>query len=622
MKKIIILLVSLAGFNSCNYLDIVPDNVATLENAFTMRNTAERFLFTCYSYLPNEGGIPSSPSLIGHEIWPLYTYTSNTTAYVRGEQNIVAPVLNWWDGLNGGIDMYQAIRDCNIFIDNIYSVPDMTMEEKQRWEAEVKFLKAYYHFLLMRMYGPIPIIRENLPIDAGLDEVRVSREPVDVGFNYIVQLLDEAIPHLPLIITDEGMELGRITRPIAMSIKAQVLVTAASPLFNGNSDYSTYIDKINGALFNPEFDNEKWRLAMEAAKAAIDICHEADLKLYKFQPGAGQRLSDTTVTQMSIRNVVAERWNSEIIWTWTGATATQTALTPRTWDPERSHDGMQGRYGPPLSFVSLFYTDNGVPIEEDKEWDYNGRFDLKVAGEADKYNIKQGYTTAKFHFNRENRFYASTGFDGGIWYGQGKFDDNDTWHLEGKEGQYTARQISNRYSPTGYWPKKLINYLNVIGVSSYSVVAYYWPNMRLADLYLLYAEAANEYLGPNDETFKYLDLVRERAGLPAVEDAWTMYSRNPTKIETKEGLREIIHRERRIELAYESKSLWDLLRWKKAQEELSKPVTGWDLFQPEAEYYYRETFIFERGFRQRDYFQPIREYNIVRNRNLLQSPGW
>lgn len=627
MKKLnfIIALVIIVGFGSCKkYLDIVPDNVATLENAFTMRNTAERYLFTCYSYLPNPGSIPSSPAFLGGgEIWPLYVYNGNSAKIARGEQNVIDPLVNYWDGRNGGDPLYEGIRNCNIFFENIYDVPDMDDIEKDRWVAEVKFLKAYYHFLLMRNYGPIPIIRENLPIDAGLEEVRVSREPVDSGFNYIVQLLDEAIPDLPLIITDEGSELGRINKPIAASMKAMVLVTAASPLFNGNTDYADYIDKKNGVLFNQNYEVEKWGLAMTAAKEAIDMSHEVGAELYKFVPGAGgQKISDTTVTKLSIRNAVTEKFNPEIIWTYTGAAATQTALTPRTWDPDRNHSSMQGRYGPPVNLNYLFYSNHGVPINEDKEWDYSGRFEIKTAGEEDKYNIKEGYQTVAMHFNRDPRFYASTGFDGGIWYGQGKYDDDNTWHLEGRIGGYTAKQVYNRYSPSGYWPKKVINYLNVIQNSSYSVTSYYFPLMRLADLYLLYAEAANEYQGPGQEVYTYLNKVRERAGLPTVEDAWTQYSRNPSKYQSKEGLREIIQQERRIELIYEAKGLWDLLRWKTAHIELSKPMLGWDLVQSEPELYYRETFIFQREFKKRDYFWPIREADIIQNRNLLQSPGW
>lgn len=608
--------------SSCNYLDIVPDNVATLENAFTMRNTAERFLFTCYSYLPNPGSIPSSPSFLSHEIFPLYVYDSNSATFVRGQQNLVSPVLNYWDGLNGGTSYYKALRDCNIFLENINNVPDMDDEEKARWAAEVKFLKGYYHFLLIQMYGPIPLIRENLPIDAGLDLVRVHREPIDEGFAYINELLEEAIPDLPLEIYDAANEAGRITQPIDSSVRAYILTTAASPLFNGNRDYVDYVDEKHGQLFNPEYSEAKWKLAMDAAKEAIDYCHAAGLRLFEVQRGVGQTMSDTTLTQLSFRNVITQKWNAEIIWTYTGAAATQTALTPRTWDPARNHDGMQGRYGPPLNLIEKFYSDKGVPLEEDKTYDYEGRFKLKTATAADKYNIKQGYTTVAMHFNRENRFYASTGFDGGIWYGQGKFDDNDTWHLEGRAGGFTSRQIGNRYTPTGYWPKKLINYQNVVNVSTYSVVGYYFPMMRLADLYLLYAEAANEYMGPNDESLEYVNRVRARAGLPTVEYAWTNYSNLPTKYQEKDGLRKIIRQERTIELAYESKGHWDILRWKEAMDVLNEPIMGWDIVQSDPELYYRETVVYERQFRIRDYFHPIREYNLVRNRNLLQSPGW
>src|SRR5699024_365307 len=105
-------------FTSCTkYLDIVPDNVATLENAFTMRNTAESYLFTCYSYLPKHGDLtPDAASLSGGDLWPLYTVTTNGARLARGEQNVVNPLLNYWSGRNSGTSLYQGIRDCNIFL--------------------------------------------------------------------------------------------------------------------------------------------------------------------------------------------------------------------------------------------------------------------------------------------------------------------------------------------------------------------------------------------------------------------------------------------------------------------------------------------------------------------------
>src|SRR5690606_13909502 len=115
-------------------------------------------------------------------------------------------------------------RDCNIFLENITSVPDMEEWEKALWTSEVKFLKAYYHFWLFRMYGPIPLIRKNLPISASVEEVQVPRNTVDECVEYIVTLLDEAAQGLPARVENEVSDLGRISQAIALSVKAEVLM--------------------------------------------------------------------------------------------------------------------------------------------------------------------------------------------------------------------------------------------------------------------------------------------------------------------------------------------------------------------------------------------------------------
>lgn len=84
------------------------------------------------------------------------------------------------------------------------------------------------------MYGPIPIIKENIPVSAGEDEVRVVRDKIDDIVTYIVSLIDESVEYLPLNIQNEAAEMGRITRPAAKAIKAKILAFAASPFFNGN----------------------------------------------------------------------------------------------------------------------------------------------------------------------------------------------------------------------------------------------------------------------------------------------------------------------------------------------------------------------------------------------------
>ncbi|HEY9560533.1 MAG TPA: RagB/SusD family nutrient uptake outer membrane protein, partial [Anseongella sp.] len=186
---------SFIGFSACNYLDVVPDNVATVEYAFRMRSQAEKYLFTCYSYLPKYGNWGNNPGLLtGDEIWLFFPYQTapnvsrppDVWEVARGNQNILSPYLDYWDGGNGGRSMFEAIRDCNTFLENIHSVPDMEEPEKKRWIAEVKFLKAYYHWFLFRMYGPIPIMDKNFPISSTPEQVQVYREPVDSVVNYIV----------------------------------------------------------------------------------------------------------------------------------------------------------------------------------------------------------------------------------------------------------------------------------------------------------------------------------------------------------------------------------------------------------------------------------------------------
>src|SRR5690606_33336262 len=190
--KIIMLVCVFASLGSCKkYLDIVPDNVATIEYAFRMRSTAERYLFTCYSYLPNLGDRYSNVGLYGaDEFWLSNDKTTwRTWNIAKGEQNINSPLFDNWNGLTNGTDFWEAISQCNVFLENIESVPDLEDYEKLKWISEVKFLKAYYHFQLLKSYGPIPIIDENLPISASGEEVRVFRRPVDEVFDYIVQLI-------------------------------------------------------------------------------------------------------------------------------------------------------------------------------------------------------------------------------------------------------------------------------------------------------------------------------------------------------------------------------------------------------------------------------------------------
>ena len=129
----------------------------------------------------------------------------------------------------------------------------MDDSEKNRWIGEVEFLKAYYHFYLIRMYGPIPIMDRYVPVSSSTEEMHPYRETLDSCFNYVTETLDKVIanPDVPAKIENEAEELGRVTVGMAKALKAKVLVTAASPLFNGNMDYEVIADNRGVKIFNP-----------------------------------------------------------------------------------------------------------------------------------------------------------------------------------------------------------------------------------------------------------------------------------------------------------------------------------------------------------------------------------
>lgn len=628
MKNIRVLtFITLFLVTSCSYLDVVPDNVATIDNAFSMRNTAEKYLFTCYSYLPKTGNHVYDPAVLGAgEMWSIRE-TWASLSVVRGFQNLVSPYFDYWNGSEGGTPLYHGIRDCNIFIDNINRVEELTEMERRRWIAEAKFLKAYYHYFLIRMYGPIPIMKENQPISAGVQEVRVYRDPVEEGIAYVAQLLDEAAVDLPERIEAEGTELGRITKVICLAVKAQVLTMNASPLFNGNPDYAHFTDDRGIKLFNDTYDHDKWRIAADALKAAIDLAHQVGHKLYFYKENDpnGAMVSERTNLKMNIRGAITEKWNPEIIW----ANPNDLVINQQS-EAQARLDGntpglasTSGILAPTLSIVETFYSKNGVPINEDRTWGYDRRYELRTATADDIHLIRDGYETVELHFDREPRFYGSLAFDGAIWYGQGRLSETDNWYVQAKLGQYSGGKPSNGYSSTGYWPKKLVNVGNVYSATnSYTVIPYPSPIIRLADLYLMYAEVLNEYDGPTEECYSYIDIVRERAGLKSVVESWNAYSSVPEKPYSKEGLREIIYQERKIELAFEGVTFWDVRRRKAALKEFNQPIRGWNLLQAAAIEYYNPTVLHVRQYQLRDYFWPVKEYDLIVNKNLVQNPGW
>jgi len=587
-----------------------------------------------------EGNLDGDAGLIsGDEIWSIVDrretknfWNGNMFDIARGFQNASSPYNNDWSG------MYEGIRACNIMLENIDKVPDLPEWEKLQWIAEVKFLKAYYHFHLIKKWGPIPLVKNNLSINASIDQVRVFREPIDDCFDYVLQLLDEAIPNLSLKVQSQD-ELGRITKPAAAALKAKIAVYAASPLFNNNQDQAGLLDKRGTKLFKTDKSadqvKKRWEDAVAACKEAISISDAANHILFTNQSRV--TVNDTIRLQMDIRNAITEKWNQEVIWAnaHTGFDANRSlqlaSAANLQWSQYPDIPYLFNHIQAPLKIVDQFYTNHGVPMDNDLDWLSTDRLGLRAGGSKERWYIRSGYTTAQMNFNREPRFYAWLGFDGGQWYGQKPETNNpvpgDLFWIACRAGGNQQKKGYDWGPVTGYYLKKLINYQNrQTSATGYDIIAYPWPMIRVADLYLLYAEAINELEGSSgahsEDLFKYIDAVRNRAGLPGVKLAWDTYSNAPGKYSTQQGMRDIIQRERMIELSFESNRYFDIRRWKKAATEYDKGIYGFKISASKPEEYYQKVLLATQRFGIKDYFWPIQISLIEQNPNLVQNIGW
>ncbi|SCM57596.1 putative protein {ECO:0000313/EMBL:EOS15738,1} [Petrimonas mucosa] len=654
MKSIIkysICLIFASLVMSCNYLDIIPDNIPTLDDAFANRYTAEQYLATCYWGLPKAAGWDQNPAFLGSmEIIMNPNFrTSGGMRHALGEDNPTSPVINYWGSTATAIrSLYAGIRECNTFLDNIGRVQDLKSDERDRMIAEVKTIKAWMHFYLITYYGPICPLRESTPINTSTTGIRVYREKIDDCFAYVLELLEEVIASdaLPDRITNRTTELGRFTQAVPYALKARVLTYWASDLFNGNTDYSTFRDHKGEPFFNQVKDPSRWSLAAEACKKAIEVCLANDIRLYQVEDYMQTKpMSDTTLLINTLRSAVSDQQNTnvELIFGNTGypcGSNVQRHCLPRF--EAGSAANATSRLAVPLHIVDLFYSSNGLPLEDDQGWlendKYNTRFEtLRVGDDMHRYVIQPGEVTSQVNFDRELRFYAALGFDRGKWYGNHynnePNNDAEAMFPMARFSEFSNRVANNEYNPTGYWPKKLVN-LNTRwrDANELTYLSYPYPDMRFADLLLLAAETINEStpgddnVAVNPEVYSYVDMVRERAGLEGIVETYQKYAiaDKKNKPMTKGGMREIIRRERKVELSLEGQDYWDQKRWKTAHIELNRNIQGWNVTaeDPSPSAYYVPTTIYTKRFTLRDYFAPIPESDLINNPQLVQNPGW
>ena len=293
-----------------------------------------------------------------------------------------------------------------------------------------------------------------------------------------------------------------------------------------------------------------------------------------------------------------------------------------------------------MKMVEMYYTANGLPIDEDPTWDYSGRFrNMTMESDQSTYAgvIPADTRVLAEHLRREPRFYADIAADR-TYFQRGPAKTN-AWStdynllVKAHQGESFGTQATyiNPREPqnlSGYWLKKGL--YSSIATRSYandyaSKGDDPYPVIRLADLYLWQAEAWNEYSGPSEKVYSALNKVRKRAGIPTVQESWSR-AKHPDEIKSQIGMRTIIQQETNIETAFEGRRYWNLLRWKEGAE-LGEPLKGWNIVGSTDEAFYNNwqgpvTVWSKRKFvAPRDYFFPIRSEERM-NAGIVQNPGW
>ena len=345
--------------------------MTTLNSIFETRDQADAWLKSCYIFLQDPvPSFSSNPAFSGSDelVTGVYLGTTLDGLNIRsGLQNSLDPYGDLWthymENGNGRDDFYTGINLCNVFIEKIDQVYNMEDSEKREWKAEVKALKAYMYFELIRRYGPIILVPENIDPNVDVSEMRIPRSHVDTCFAAVVQLCDEAARDLRPFNQKESSRRTYFCQEAALALKARALLYQASDLFNGNPDYTNFRNRIGEPLFSTEKDPEKWRRAAEAADTAIQVCLLNHRELVNNQVAATDLQSYMKNIEQS--TATFNYTNSEILFVVKKGTQNYDfypyTMPDITTDPNHLLEGTC--VSPSMKMVEMFYTKNGLPID-------------------------------------------------------------------------------------------------------------------------------------------------------------------------------------------------------------------------------------------------------------------
>ncbi len=560
-----------------DFLEKPPSVSVTIDTIFSKLEFAQRYLFSGYANLYY--GIRTdlgARNMINSCLLECLTDLDNSYLNWTGGPNI------YYSGVYDGsienaqaisskypfykVHIWQSIRIGYNFLKNIDRVPDADENTRKTMKAEARMIIANTYTDLYRHYGGgLPWLGRAVDVS---EELKFPRLTSLATLDSIIGLIDKAMPDLPWTIADASNWDGRFTQAAAMGLKARLLLFAASPVLNSDAPYLDGDAAQKKMSWHGKYDANLWKRAADAAKALID----------KAEATGNYKLVKTGNPRVDFRNAYTQRNNGEVLIStrveFRCATNLPWGMISQIWQ--------QGTSSPNYNYVEMFPMANGLAITDPGS----------------------GYLATNPYANRDPRLYETILTNGDAFQGR----TAELW-IGGRE-RLTAAAAKG---VSGHQLRKFI--LDQNTATSMGAITQ-WPSLRLAEIYLSYAEAINEFNnGPTAEAYRCVNLVRSRVNLGNL----------PANM-TKEQFREALLVERACEFGFEEVRWFDLVRWKR-EADFKKPLYKMDIVKTGNNFTYTKVEITPKRYWANNwspkwYFSAFPPDEVNKGYGLVQNPGW
>ncbi|OIP84397.1 MAG: hypothetical protein AUK44_02750 [Porphyromonadaceae bacterium CG2_30_38_12] len=620
MNKILVGLFLAIAIASCTddykfgntFLDKQPGEDITMDTVFSKAEFAQEFLWNSYSTLfyglnydwsPRGNAMGMGlPESLTDNFQSYLAWDNVNKIYYTGKYNASAENNSsaYHYTLEGS---WIGIRSAYIFLENVDRVPDMDATTKARLKGEAKMIIACHYADMYRHFGGLPLVKKAFTTQ---DDLKIPRATAKETLKFITDLCDDALAVLPwkLPAADVAKWDGRFSGGAALGLKIRMLLFAASPLLNDDVPYYTEksyesIDKFH--VWFGRKDETMWNDVV----TACDLFFQKNIQ----DPEGGYSLTSGEA-RSAFRQSYFTRGTSEMLI----STRIRYSIPTNYWDANYYCLQSLGSYGaavPTLNYSNLFPMADGTPFDINV---WNDTLAVaKINGPGDTVFLDP-------FANRDPRLYETCLVNNVDYQGR----KSELW----MGGRDRGKGFESGSAASGMGVFKFI--LEKNSATSLGAPAQ-WPYLRLAEIYLSYAEALNQ-AGRTEEAFTWIDQVRARVGLKGLKDSY------PGRTWTKEVFLNEVLDERSREFGMEGVRLFDMKRWKRA-DDYRKRLSGVRIYRIVREgtvvpnrYSYHKFTLFKRAWQDGDggvinfdpksYMAAFPVAEIYKDYGLTQNPGW